>query len=53
MAVIGFDQAIYCSIECLRRTHGVLANPYRFAFTEEHADYCHGCNVALDQGVAA
>ena len=48
MAVIGHDQHIYCCIECLRRHCGVVANPYRFAFAEEYADFCHGCDVSLD-----
>lgn len=51
MAVIGPDQHIYCSIECLRRALGCIANPFRFAFSEEYADICEGCHTPLDQGV--
>ena len=46
-AVIGPDHAIYCTIECLRRTLGVIANPVRFAMHFEHDDTCHGCGIDL------
>lgn len=48
MAVIGYDQRIYCCIECLRRMFGALANPYRRAFKEECVGDCDGCSTPLD-----
>jgi len=45
--IIGPDGAIYCTIECMRHTLGVIANPTRMAMHFEFDDYCHGCNVDL------
>jgi hypothetical protein len=49
--IIGPDSNIYCTIECLRRTLGVIANPLRLAMHFEFDDYCHGCNANLAQEV--
>lgn len=46
-AVIGHDQRIYCTVECLRRQFGVRSDPYRMAFTEEYDDFCAGCGADL------
>jgi len=46
-AVVGHDNHLYCSIECLRRRYGVLANPLRMAMHFEYNDYCDGCGTDL------
>lgn len=45
--IIGPGGRIFCTIECLRRTWGVLANPSRLAFHFEFDDHCEGCGSPL------